>query len=111
MKGYEWWMLLFSLLASGTARAQLVVPPAPSLALTERAASFSTLRALYLLNPELLGGSTKTTPRPVPFDFTRARPHLAFFCRLEINEAAGHVIPAKFRLGGHQHWQDRLLRH
>lgn len=47
---------------------------------------------------------------PQAFDFTRTAPHLAFFCRLEINEEAGYVIPVKFRLGGHQHWQDNLLR-
>lgn len=47
---------------------------------------------------------------PVPFDFTRTAPHLAFFCRLEINEKAGGIIPAKFRLGGHRYWQDNLLR-
>ena len=28
------------------------------------------------------------------------KPHLAFFCRLEINEARGGSIPMKFRLGG-----------
>lgn len=45
-----------------------------------------------------------------PFDFTQTAPHLAFFCRLEINEKAGFVIPAKFRLGGHRYWQDELGR-
>lgn len=45
---------------------------------------------------------------PKPFDFTQTAPHLAFFCRLEINEKAGFVIPAKFRLGGHRYWQDEL---
>lgn len=45
------------------------------------------------------------------FDFTKTAPHLAFFCRLEINESAGNVIPVKFRLGGHRYWQDDLLRH
>lgn len=44
------------------------------------------------------------------FDFTQTAPHLAFFCRLEINEAAGNIIPARFRLGGHRYWQDNLLR-
>lgn len=48
------------------------------------------------------------TPIPEPFDFTKTAPHLAFFCRLEINEKAGFVIPAKFRLGGHRYWQDEL---
>jgi hypothetical protein len=43
-----------------------------------------------------------------PFNFRQAAPHLAFFCRLEINEAANYVIPAKFRLGGHRYWQDEL---
>ena len=44
------------------------------------------------------------------FDYQRAAPHLAFFCRLEINEAAGYVIPLKFRLGGHRSWQTDLRR-
>ncbi len=44
------------------------------------------------------------------FDYRSALPHLAFFCRLEINEARGNIIPAKFRLGGHRYWQDNLLR-
>lgn len=48
--------------------------------------------------------------QPIPFDFTRTAPHLAFFCRLEINEKAGNIIPAKFRLGGHRHWQDNLSK-
>lgn len=51
-----------------------------------------------------------TIPAPTPFDFTSTRPHLAFFCRLEINEARGAVIPMKFRLGGHRSWQEDLLR-
>ncbi|MEM6769356.1 MAG: hypothetical protein AAF597_02130, partial [Bacteroidota bacterium] len=46
----------------------------------------------------------------VRFNYRNALPHLAFFCRLEINEARGNIIPARFRLGGHQHWQDNLLR-
>ena len=44
------------------------------------------------------------------FDFGRALPHLAFFCRVEINEAANAAIPMRFRLGGHRYWQDNLLR-
>jgi len=51
-----------------------------------------------------------TTATPAPFDFTRTAPHLAFFCRLEINEAAGNIIPVRFRLGGHRYWQDDLRR-
>ncbi len=42
--------------------------------------------------------------------YRAARPHLAFFCRLEINEAAGGAIPARFRLGGHTYWQENLRR-
>lgn len=44
------------------------------------------------------------------FDYRNALPHLAFFCRMEINESRGNIIPAKFRLGGHRYWQDNLLR-
>lgn len=58
----------------------------------------------------LLQPSAAPAAAPRPFDFTRTAPHLAFFCRLEINEKAGGIIPAKFRLGGHRYWQDNLLR-
>lgn len=44
------------------------------------------------------------------FNYRQTLPHLAFFCRLEINEAVRSVIPMKFRLGGVRHWQDDLLR-
>lgn len=54
-------------------------------------------------------GLGRTANGPV-FDFARSAPHLAFFCRLEINEKAGGVIPAKFRLGGVKYWQDELRR-
>lgn len=62
------------------------------------------------LSSSLLQPSTAPAAAPRPFDFTRTAPHLAFFCRLEINEKAGNVIPAKFRLGGHSYWQDNLMR-
>lgn len=61
-------------------------------------------------NPLLVTEGLGRTPSGPVFDFTRSAPHLAFFCRLEINEAQGSVIPLKFRLGGHQYWQDNLLR-
>ncbi|MFK8164026.1 MAG: hypothetical protein AB8H12_16395 [Lewinella sp.] len=61
-------------------------------------------------NPLLVTeGLGRTANGPV-FDFTKSAPHLAFFCRLEINEKAGFVIPAKFRLGGHTYWQDNLSK-
>ncbi|MGK0452006.1 MAG: hypothetical protein ACJAXE_002677 [Neolewinella sp.] len=61
-------------------------------------------------NPLLVTeGLGRTANGPV-FDFTKSAPHLAFFCRLEINEKAGGTIPAKFRLGGVRHWQDDLPR-
>ena len=56
------------------------------------------------------GLRTPPPAQPAAFDFSRTAPHLAFFCRLEINEAAGNIIPVKFRLGGHRYWQDELLR-
>ncbi len=61
-------------------------------------------------NPLLVTEGLGRTPDGPVFDFTRSAPHLAFFCRLEINEEKGFVIPAKFRLGGHTYWQDNLLR-
>lgn len=61
-------------------------------------------------NPLLVMEGLGRTPDGPVFDFTKSAPHLAFFCRLEINEKAGFVIPAKFRLGGHRYWQDELGR-
>lgn len=61
-------------------------------------------------NPLLVTEGLGRTPNGPIFDFTQSAPHLAFFCRLEINEKAGFVIPAKFRLGAHRYWQDNLLR-
>lgn len=58
----------------------------------------------------LNAAGSRTRAQPTTFDFSRSAPHLAFFCRLEINEAAGNIIPVKFRLGGHRHWQDDLRR-
>ncbi|NJC25364.1 hypothetical protein [Neolewinella antarctica] len=48
--------------------------------------------------------------RGAAFHYNQTLPHLAFFCRFEINEDRGGVIPMKFRLGGHQPWQNDLLR-
>jgi len=61
-------------------------------------------------NPLLVTEGLGRTPNGPVFDFTKSAPHLAFFCRLEINENAGGIIPAKFRLGGVKHWQDNLRR-
>ncbi|MBC6993519.1 hypothetical protein QWY85_16170 [Neolewinella lacunae] len=72
-----------------------------------------SLRSQASLNtpPLRLLSLESTVSQSAPaFDFTRTAPHLAFFCRLEINEKAGAIIPAKFRLGGHTHWQDALWR-
>lgn len=67
---------------------------------------------LSKVNPVNILSSTSTTVcrQPVAFDFSKSAPYLAFFCRLEINEKKGGVIPAKFRLGGHRYWQDNLIR-
>ncbi|MEM9527946.1 MAG: hypothetical protein AAGA31_15130 [Bacteroidota bacterium] len=67
---------------------------------------------LYQFTPNPLSvteGLSRTPDGPV-FDFTKSAPHLAFFCRLEINEERNSIIPLKFRLGGHRYWQDNLLR-
>jgi hypothetical protein len=61
-------------------------------------------------NPLTVTEGLGRTPNGPVFDFTKSAPHLAFFCRLEINEDKGFVIPAKFRLGGHTYWQDQLGR-
>lgn len=61
-------------------------------------------------NPLLVTKGLGRTPNGPVFDFTKSAPHLAFFCRLEINEEKKGVIPAKFRLGGVRYWQDDLGR-
>jgi hypothetical protein len=61
-------------------------------------------------NPLLVTEGLGRTPNGPVFDFTKSAPHLAFFCRLEINEEKKGVIPAKFRLGGVRYWQDDLRR-
>ncbi|WP_026231946.1 hypothetical protein [Neolewinella persica] len=61
-------------------------------------------------NPLAVTEGLGRTPNGPVFDFTKSAPHLAFFCRLEINEDKGFIIPAKFRLGGHTYWQDNLSR-
>lgn len=61
-------------------------------------------------NPLLVTEGLGRTPDGSVFDFTKSAPHLAFFCRLEINEAKGGAIPARFRLGGHRYWQDELSK-
>ena len=95
-------ILLLGLVAAGPLAAQLRVgewtpEPAP-------------LTKYGLLYRPRLTVNPAPAARPPAFDFTATRPHLAFFCRLEINEAAGGVIPLKFRLGGHSAWQDRIPR-
>jgi hypothetical protein len=44
------------------------------------------------------------------FDFTMAKPHLAFFCRLELNIEKATRFPAKFRLGEVRSWQQELTK-
>lgn len=61
-------------------------------------------------NPLLVTEGLGRTPNGPVFDFTKSAPHLAFFCRLEINEEKKGIIPAKFRLGGVRYWQDDLGR-
>lgn len=75
--------------------------------------SFGIFHRVNSLRPEadwMTSVGTTESPTSPAFDFTRTVPHLAFFCRLEINEKVGHAIPLKFRLGGHQPWQDALER-
>jgi len=61
-------------------------------------------------NPLLVTEGLGRTPNGPVFDFSKSAPHLAFFCRLEINEKKGGIIPAKFRLGGHTNWQTELKK-
>lgn len=49
-------------------------------------------------------------PEPVPFDFTAAKPYLAFFCRLELDIEAATNFPVRFRLGEVRTWQQELTK-
>ena len=94
------------LLLSTAAHAQLRVEPlaeAPKLDRTGMGEAPPPLLALF--SDVRLSSATAPT-----FDFSVAKPHLAFFCRLEINEAAGGVIPVKFRLGEVRGWQQDIGR-
>lgn len=108
--------------ASGGGRELITRMPFGFLALTDTEKGFNVSLRRYqdvfrvaeffrsAPNPLLVTeGLGRTANGPV-FDFTKSAPHLAFFCRLEINEKANFVIPAKFRLGGHSYWQDDLGR-
>ena len=111
----RYWLLVVGLLTLGAVRAQLSLSVDAGAILPIRVPPRSLATALLPdYRPAGSVSFQRTTggrqPLPTNFDFTRTRPHLAFFCRLEINEAAGHVIPLKFRLGGHRAWQEDLLR-
>ena len=44
------------------------------------------------------------------FDFTKAKPHLAFFCRLELDIEQATRFPVRFRLGEVRTWQQELTK-
>lgn len=48
--------------------------------------------------------------RETAFDFSAAKPHLAFFCRLELNIEEATRFPVRFRLGEVRTWQQELTK-
>ncbi|CAH0999895.1 hypothetical protein LEM8419_01155 [Neolewinella maritima] len=47
---------------------------------------------------------------PEAFDFSRTKPHLAFFCRLELDIEDATRFPVRFRLGEVRTWQQELTK-
>ncbi|MEL7162532.1 MAG: hypothetical protein AAFN92_17370 [Bacteroidota bacterium] len=109
-------LVLGLLLAGGLLSAQLRVPDLGATAGAEWGLKSHIMApdvpdfGASLLDPIFAPATAPGKLRVPEFDFSRTAPHLAFFCRLEINDKAGGKIPAKFRLGGHRYWQDNLLR-
>ena len=97
-------LLLFSAVA---VRAQLQPAPLTEIPRLERSHSVGEAPPPLLALFSDVGLAIPTAPR---FDFAATKPHLAFFCRLEINEAAGGAIPLKFRLGEVRGWQQEVGR-
>jgi hypothetical protein len=64
---------------------------------------------LYTCVPALRSG-LPDPPRSTAFDYAKARPHLAFFCRLELNIEAATSFPVRFRLGEVRSWQQSLSK-
>ena len=56
----------------------------------------------------ILAGESE--PRIRPFDFAQTKPHLAFFCRLELNIEEATRFPVRFRLGEVRTWQQELTK-
>ena len=47
---------------------------------------------------------------PAPFDFGATKPHLAFFCRLELDIEEATRFPVRFRLGEVRSWQQEISK-
>ena len=60
--------------------------------------------------PAPLPVATAQPPQPQVFDFAAAKPHLAFFCRLELNIEEATRFPVRFRLGEVRTWQQELSK-
>ena len=48
--------------------------------------------------------------QPAGFDYASVKPHLAFFCRLELRIEEETRIPVRFRLGEVRGWQQELTK-
>jgi hypothetical protein len=96
----KWWLLVICVIGSTAVMAQLQVPP-PAV---RQASHPVALRQAILLPSE------DGTRVPAQFDFANAKPHLAFFCRLELDIEAATRFPVRFRLGEVTGWQQRLTK-
>ena len=101
----RWTILLLGLLYACTAAGQLSVGSTGSKSVLPLTASFSD--RLFTRGP---APQEMSALRPAAFDFAAAKPHLAFFCRLELDIEAATRFPVRFRLGEVRTWQQELTK-
>ena len=79
-----------------------VLPVAKPVGLQSKTMPGTRARALH--------APAATPPQPTAFDFSAAKPHLAFFCRLELDIEEATRFPVRFRLGEVRTWQQELSK-
>ena len=101
----RWAILLVSSLYACTAAGQLTVGSTQTETALPITATLSD--RLPTRGPAPLALSVL---RPAAFDFGTAKPHLAFFCRLELHIEEATRFPVRFRLGEVRTWQQELTK-
>ncbi len=102
MKGSSHLLFWFIFLCAGTLAAQLSVDNSPEGLLPIPAPSnfeVSTNKDLPSLQEALLGHSVVIAPQAGQQQHLMYRPHLAFFCRVEVKIDQAVGLPFRFRLG------------